>query len=68
VIPVRRRIPERVNTQPQRVRLRRQAGLAIYPDDYPDKVFFGYNLTRYLDDEGEGKGGPPPRALLCLRN
>ncbi len=50
----------------QRVRLRRQAGLASYPDDYPDREFFGYDPTGYSDDEGEGegerKGGPPPRA------
>jgi hypothetical protein len=50
---------ESIPTPEQRVRLRRQAGLATYPDDYPDRMFFGYNPT---DDEGEGegKGGPPP--------
>jgi hypothetical protein len=46
----------------QRVRLRRQAGLATYRDDFPDKVFFEYDPTDYSDDEGEGEeGGPPPR-------
>jgi hypothetical protein len=56
---------ESIPTPSQRVRLRRQAGLATYPDDYPDKVFFGYNPTGYSDDEGEGegeRGHPPPRA------
>ena len=54
-------------TPSQRVRLRRQAGLATYPDDYPDKAFFGYDPTGYSDDEGEGagagegNGGPPHR-------
>jgi hypothetical protein len=51
-----------IPTPSRRVRLRRQAGLATYPDDYPDKKFFGYNPTGYSDDEGEGDGGPPPRA------
>ena len=49
-------------TPSQRVRLRRQAGLPTYPDDYPDKMFFGYDPTGYSDDEGVGKGGPSPRA------
>jgi hypothetical protein len=54
---------ESIRSLSQRVRLRRQAGLATYPDDYPDKVFFGYDPTGYSDDEGEGNGGPfPPRA------
>jgi hypothetical protein len=54
---------ESIPTPSQRVRLRRQAGLATYPNDYPDKVFFGYNPTGYSDDEGEREGGyPPPRA------
>jgi hypothetical protein len=53
---------ESIPTPSQRVRLRRQAGLAIYPDDHPDKEFFGYNPTGYSDDEGEGEGGPPPHA------
>jgi hypothetical protein len=45
----------------QRVRLRRQAGLATYRDDFPDKMFFGYDPTGYSDDEGEREeGGPPP--------
>jgi hypothetical protein len=53
-----------IPTPSQRVRLRRQAGLASYPDDFPDREFFGYDPTGYSDDEGEGegKGGPPPRA------
>jgi len=41
------------------VRLHRQAGIATYPDDYPDNVFFGYNCTGYSDDEGEES--PPLR-------
>jgi hypothetical protein len=53
---------ESIPTPSQRVRLRRQAGLATYPDDYPDKVFFGYDPTGYSDGEGEGDAGPPPRA------
>ncbi|KAF8497723.1 hypothetical protein F5888DRAFT_1889369 [Russula emetica] len=55
---------ESMPTPSQRVRLRRQAGLATYPDDYQDKVFFGYNPTGYSDDnegEAEADGGPPPR-------
>jgi hypothetical protein len=59
---------ESIPSPSQRVRLHHQAGLAIYPDDYSDKVFFRYNLMGYSDDEGDGKGGPPPRALLCLWN
>ena len=53
---------ESIPTPSRRVRLRRQAGLATYPDDYPDKKFFGYNPTGYSDDEGEGERGPlaPP--------
>ena len=53
-----------IPTPSQRVRLRRQAGLATYPDDYPDKEFFGYNPTGHSDDEGEGekKGGSSPLA------
>ena len=53
-----------IPTPSQRVRLRRQAGLATYPDDFPDTEFFGYNPTGHSDDEGEGdEGGPhPPRA------
>ena len=60
---------EAMPTPSQRVRLRRQAGLATYPDDYPDRFFFGYDPTGYSDDEGggegrgevrEGNGGPPP--------
>ncbi|KAF8495254.1 NUC071 domain-containing protein [Russula emetica] len=49
-------------TPSQRVRLRRQAGLATYPNDYQDKSFFGYNPTGYSDDEGEAEaeGGPFP--------
>jgi hypothetical protein len=50
---------ETMPTPSQRVRLRRQAGLATYPDDRPDKEFFGYDPTGYSDDEGEG--GPLPR-------
>ena len=33
-----------IPTPSQHVRLRRQAGLTTYPDDFPDKEFFGYNL------------------------
>ncbi|KAI0268040.1 hypothetical protein BGY98DRAFT_938313 [Russula aff. rugulosa BPL654] len=47
---------ETIPTPSQRVRLRRQAGLATYPDDFPDKEFFGYNPTGYSDDEGEERG------------
>ena len=58
---------EAMPTPSQRVRLRRQAGLATYPDDYPDRFFFGYDPTGYSDDEGggqgegqgQGNGGPP---------
>jgi hypothetical protein len=48
---------ESMPTPSQRVRLRRQAGLATYSD-----VFFGYDPTGYSDDKGggDGKGGPPP--------
>jgi hypothetical protein len=59
---------ESIPTPSQRVRLRRQAGLATHPNDYQDTLFFGYNPTGYSDDEGggpgEGEGGPPapPRA------
>jgi len=61
---------ESMPTPSQRVRLRRQAGLATYPNDYQDKSFFGYNPTGYSDDEGEAEGEaeveggpfPPPRA------
>jgi len=52
--------PKDMPTPSQRVRLRRQAGLPTYPEDFPDSVFFGYDPTGYSDDEGEGKGGPPP--------
>jgi len=59
---------ESIPTPSQRVRLRRQAGLATYPEDLPDKVFFGYNPTGYSDDEdgGEGNEEPPPRAPTPL--
>jgi hypothetical protein len=50
---------ESMPTPSQRVRLRRQAGLATYPNDIPDKVFFGYDPTGSSDDEGEGEGGLP---------
>ncbi|KAI0268043.1 hypothetical protein BGY98DRAFT_1020782 [Russula aff. rugulosa BPL654] len=54
-----------IPTPSQRVRLRRQAGLATYPDDFPDTEFFGYNPTGHSDDEGEGdEGGPPPPTIL----
>ncbi len=56
VIPQNQSMP----TPSQRVRLRRQAGLATHPDDLPDRVFFGYDPTGYSDDEGEGEGRPPP--------
>ena len=42
-------------TPSQRVRLWRQAGLATYPNDLPDKVFFGYDPTGCSDDEGTGR-------------
>ena len=62
-VTVRRRVQERVDTTlSQRVRLRRQAGLASQPGDIPDKESFGYNPTGYSDGEDEGDGGPPPRA------
>ncbi|KAF8488813.1 hypothetical protein F5888DRAFT_1910668 [Russula emetica] len=53
---------ESMPTPSQRVQLRRQAGLATYPNDYQDKSFFGYNPTGYSDDEGEAEaeGGPFP--------
>lgn len=51
---------ESMPTPSRRVRLRRQAGLATNPGDYPDAFFFGYNPTGFSDDEEEG--GPPPRA------
>ena len=51
-----------IPTPSQRGQLRRQAGLATYPDEYPDEVFFEYTPTGYLDDEGEGKGGSFLRA------
>ena len=54
---------ESIPTPSQRVRLRRQAGLASQPGDIPDKEFFGYNPTGYSDGEGGGgEGRPPPRA------
>ena len=53
---------ESIPTPSERVRLRRQAGLATHPDEVQDK-FFGYNPTGYSDDEGarsgDGEGGPP---------
>ena len=48
---------EAIPTPSQRVRLRRQAGLATYPDDYPDRFFFGYDPTGYSDDEGGEREG-----------
>ena len=48
-----------IPTPSQRIRLR---GLATYPDEYPDEVFFEYTPTGYSDDEREGKGGYPLRA------
>ena len=47
-----------IPTPSQRVRLRSQAGLATYPGE----VFFEYTPMGYLNDEREGKGGPPLRA------
>jgi hypothetical protein len=33
-----------IPTPSQHIRLCRQAGLTTYPDNFPDKEFFGYNL------------------------
>ena len=49
---------EPIPTPSQRVRLRRQAGLASYSDDVPDSEFFGYDPTGFSDDEGEGPSTP----------
>jgi hypothetical protein len=51
VLPPNQSIP----TSSQRVQQRCLAGLCSDPDDVPNSEFFGYNLTGFLDDEGEGK-------------
>ncbi len=58
----------RIPAPSQRVRLCRQAGLSTYPDDYPNKEFFGYEPTGYSEDEGEALLSVTLlRLLLCLR-
>ena len=42
---------EPMPTPSQRVRMRRNAGFQTYPDDLPDREFFGYDPTGYSDEE-----------------
>lgn len=61
MIPFRHRASERVNTDLSApVRLRRQASLATYPDDFPDNEFFGHKSMGYFD---EGEEVPSPYSL-----
>jgi hypothetical protein len=65
--PEERRYPfvvsrkDNIPTPSERVRLRRRAGLRTYPNDIPDRDFFGYDPTGESDDAGLPSA--PPRAL-----
>lgn len=49
-------------TPSQRVRMRRNAGFRTYPDDLPDREFFGYDPTGHSDEEQEERPPAQPEA------